>query len=166
MLTIRITLLIITAITTALTAGLMYSFSCAISPGLARLPDEAYLRAVQSINRAILNPVFFMSFMGTMFLLPATTLLHAGNPGSARFLCLLGASVIYIAGVIAVTFGGNIPLNNALDAFTISSATPSEMASQRAAFELPWNNWHQVRTWASVAALTLVIIACLRPVSR
>ena len=166
MITIRITLLLVTAITTGLTAGLLYSYACSINPGLGQVPDETYLRAMQSINRAILNPVFFLSFMGTLFLLPATTLLHAGHPGSLRFLCLLGASVLYIGGVIGVTALGNIPLNKALDAFNISSATAQQMADQRAAFETPWNNLHLVRTWASIIALALVIIACLRPVDQ
>jgi uncharacterized membrane protein len=104
--------------------------------------------------------------MGAMFLLPATTLLHAKDPGSVRFLCLLGASVIYIAGVIGVTAMGNIPLNKALDVFNISSATAQEMADMRAKFQTPWNNLHLVRTWASIIALALVIIACLRPVTK
>jgi uncharacterized membrane protein len=40
MMTIKITVLAITAITTALAAGLFYSYSCSINPGLARVPDD------------------------------------------------------------------------------------------------------------------------------
>jgi uncharacterized membrane protein len=100
--------------------------------------------------------------MGTVLLLPVSTLLFAGQPSSARFICLLAASLVYIGGVLCVTMFGNVPLNEALDKFDTSSATAAEIAARRAAFEIPWNKLHLVRTWASVIALVLVIIACIR----
>lgn len=74
-----------TAILTALVAGLFYAYSCSVSPGLGRLPDAGYLSAMQSINRAIQNPVFFISFLGCLILLPLSTYLHYSSPVTLRF---------------------------------------------------------------------------------
>ena len=107
-------ILIITATATALIAGLFYAWSCSVVPGLARLNDAEYLASFQAMNRAILNPVFFASFMGTLVLLPLCTYLHY-TPGSVRFMLLLAASILYAVGVFGVTMAGNVPLNDMLD---------------------------------------------------
>lgn len=152
-----------TAVTTALIAGLFYAYVCSVNPGLHRLSDTAYLIAMQSINQAILNPVFFIGFLGTAVLLPLSTWVHYGQPVSARFWLLLSATIVYLTGVIGVTMLGNVPLNEALDTFNLQTASPDEIAAQRVAFEMPWNQWNSVRTVASILSILLVIVACLSP---
>lgn len=151
------------ATTTALMAGLFYAYSCSVSPGLGRLSDAAYLAAMQSINRAILNPVFFAGFLGTLLLLPLSAWVHYSQPVSGRCLLLLGASVVYVVGVFGVTMLGNVPLNEALDSFALQTASVTELAAQRTAFEIPWNRFNTVRTIASLIAVILIIAACLAP---
>lgn len=154
-------ILTLAATTTALIAGLFYAYSCSVTLGLGRLPDAEYLSAMQSINRAILNPVFFISFMGTLILLPVTSWMHYGQPVSTRFVLLLAATLIYIIGVFGVTVVGNIPLNNGLDRFNIQAASPEAITNQRAVFEARWNGLNTVRTISSILSVMLVIIACL-----
>ena len=151
------------ALTTALMAGLFYAYSCSVNPGLHRLSDTAYLAAMQSINRAILNPVFFVGFMGTAILLPLSTWVQYGQSVSSRFWFLLSATIVYLVGVIGVTMLGNVPLNEALDTFNLQTASPAEIATQRTAFEMPWNRLNMLRTVASILAIILVIFACLNP---
>lgn len=155
--------LILTATMTALISGLFYAWSCSVVPGLARVSDSTYLEAMQQINRAILNPVFFMSFIGTALLLPLSTWLHYGPVLNTRFWLLLLASVVYLAGTFGVTMFGNVPLNNSLDAFNLSAASVQELSAQRAKFEGPWNNLNLIRTVAGIGALVLIIMACLSP---
>jgi uncharacterized membrane protein len=71
-------LLIITAVLAALIAGLFYAYSCSVVLGLGKLSDAEYLRAMQNINREILNPVF-LSFMGTAIFLPVSTFFLRGS---------------------------------------------------------------------------------------
>lgn len=156
-------IMIITAVTTALISGLFYAWSCSVVPGLARVSDSTYLEAMQQMNRAILNPVFFLSFMGTVFLLPLCTYLQYGPVLSARFWFLLLASVIYLGGTFGVTMFGNVPLNNMLDAFQLSGATSGDLTTMRTKFEQPWIYLHTIRTVANVIALVLVVMACLSP---
>jgi len=166
MFTVSHIVLIITAITTALISGLFYAWSCSVVPGLARVSDSTYLETMQQINRAILNPVFFMSFIGTALLLPLSTWLHYSPELNARFWLLLLASVVYLAGTFGVTMFGNVPLNDMLDAFNLSSASVQELAAQRARFEVPWNNLNIIRTIAGIVTLILIILACLSPAAE
>lgn len=154
-------ILIITATTTALIAGLFYAYTCSVNLGLGRLPDAGYIAAMQSINIAILNPLFFFSFMGTAILLPVSTFLHYDSTISRRFLFLLTATLIYLIGGLGVTMFGNVPLNEALDTFNLQSASAEAIAAQRAKFEGRWNNLNTIRTISSTLSIIFVIIACL-----
>jgi len=153
--------LLITAFSTALITGLFYSYSCSVNPGLAKLADREYLLAMQSINRAILNPVFFASFMGTLLLLPLSAWLMYKQPGANGFVLILLALLVYGAGVWGVTMAGNVPLNEALDKFNIAAADADAIKQQRISFEKPWNRLHTIRTLATVISLILVLIACV-----
>ena len=62
-----------------------------------------------------------------------------------------------------VTIFGNVPLNEALDAFPLKTATLEEISRARRDFEIPWNNLHSIRTVASVISLLLVIISITLP---
>lgn len=159
MLTTSNIMLVLAVVATGLLAGLFYAYSCSVNPGLGALSDANYLSAMQSINRAIQNPAFLASFMGALIVLPIATFQHLGT---ARFAWLLAATIIYAIGPIGLTFAGNIPLNNALDVFNMKSASAADMAQFRAKFEGPWNRLHAIRTWASVLAFVLAVIACLK----
>ena len=154
-------ILALKTLTTALIAGLFYAYSCSVNAGLAQLSDANYILAMQSINRVIQNPLFLFSFMGTLFLLPISTYLHYNKSDLNRFYLLLFATIIYLIGVIAITAFGNIPLNNALDKFSIQSADNEAIRQARLGFENAWNSFHLIRTIASIVALILVILACL-----
>ncbi|PSL27403.1 anthrone oxygenase family protein [Dyadobacter jiangsuensis] len=147
------------ALASGLIAGLFYTYSCSVNPGLGALSDANYLAAMQSINRAILNPVFFLSFMGTLLLLPLSTYQHFGM--GTRFYLLLAATLVYVIGTFGVTIAGNVPLNDALDKMNLTGASANELAAHRLKFEAPWNRLHTIRTYASVVSFVLVLLACL-----
>jgi uncharacterized membrane protein len=152
-------LLIVTATLTALIAGLFYAYSCSVVLGLGKLSDTEYLKSMQSINREILNPVFFMSFMGTAFLLPLSAFFYRGqNP---VFLLLLLAALAYLLGVFAVTMFGNVPLNDQLDKFDIANSTAQTIKEMRDTFEKRWNFLNNIRTVFSVITIVLTVCACI-----
>lgn len=159
-------ILTITLITTALIAGLFYSYACSVNLGLGKLSDQHYLSAMQSINREILNPVFFASFMGTLVLLPISAWLQYRTGISLSAHLLLAAAVTYAIGVFGVTIFGNVPLNNALDKFDLHTASAVDMTARRTGFELPWNRLNTIRTIAAIVSLVLAVVACIyRPES-
>ncbi|MDO6434734.1 DUF1772 domain-containing protein [Flavitalea sp. BT771] len=146
-----------------LMAGLFFAYACSVNPGLGRLSDASYLAAMQSINRAILNPVFLIVFTGTALLLPVSTWRIFERPASLPFYYLLAASVIYVVCVFGFTMIGNVPLNDRLDAFDLSAASPEALARMRTDFEGPWNAWHLVRTIAATLSFLLAVMAYLTP---
>lgn len=150
-----------TVLLSGLVAGLFYSYSCSVNPGLKSLSDIDYLKAMQSINTAIQNPVFFMSFMGLLLVYPITVFqMYKPNPSFAFYLFLFSMAVYYV-GVFGITAFFNVPLNDQLAAFSITSATPHEISAMREAFESPWNSYHAIRTYASVLSFALLIAALL-----
>lgn len=146
--------------TTALVAGVYYTFAVAINPAFARLPDREYIAAMQHINAAIVNPLFALSFFGAPLLLPLAAGLH-WRAGGRRWYLLVAAASIFWVGSLGITFVANIPLNEKLASFPTQQAPASQAASARAAFASSWNHWHAVRTVASVAAMGLVVAAAL-----
>lgn len=153
--------LLLAALATALMAGLFYNWTSAITVGLHRLPDKEYIAAMQSINRAIQNPLFFLSFFGAAILLPVCSYLHYQQPLTTKFYSLLVAAILYLVGVMAVTILGNIPLNNLLDKFDLQNASLEEAAKLRTAFEAKWNNLNTIRTICSCISLVFILMACL-----
>ena len=151
-------MLICTIVLSGLVAGLLYAYACSVNPGLHKLSDKEYLSAMQSINIAIQNPVFFISFMGSLILFPiAAFQLRSGQ--QAAFNYILIAMILYVAGVFGVTMFANVPLNNRLADFNIAAASQNELAAMRAIFEKPWNMYHLIRTIASVAAFVFSILS-------
>ncbi|PTT04174.1 DUF1772 domain-containing protein [Pedobacter sp. HMWF019] len=150
--------LVFTTIMAALVAGLFYSWSCSVIPGLSRLSDKNYIAAMQSINKAILNPVFFVSFIGTLVLLLLSTYQFYVRPLSIQFWLLAIATLIYAIGVLGITIFGNVPLNDQLAIFDLSSAGPTEIAAHRMQFEAAWNNFNTIRTISAISVL--VVICC------
>jgi len=151
--------LIITATVTALIAGLFYSYSCSVVLGLGKLSDTEYLKSMQSINREILNPVFFMSFMGTAILLPVSAFLFRSQ--GPVFIFLLLAAIAYLIGVFGVTIFGNVPLNDQLDKFDIVNSTTDGIKKMREIFENRWNFLNNIRTVFSVISIVLTVCACI-----
>lgn len=151
-------LLIITAVLTALIAGLFYAYSCSVVLGLGKLTDMEYLKAMQNINREILNPVFFLSFMGTAVLLPVSAFVFHGQ---SAFIFLFLAALAYLIGVFGVTVAGNVPMNDILDKFDISGSTNEVIKQMRENFENRWNFLNNIRTVFSVISIVLVVCACI-----
>ena len=51
-----------TILLTGLTAGLCFTWTNAVTPGIGRLDDLGYLQSFQEMNRAIINPLFLDRF--------------------------------------------------------------------------------------------------------
>jgi uncharacterized membrane protein len=155
-------ILVLAGTLTALVTGLYFGFAVSVNGGLHRLNDIEYVKAVQSINAVIQNPIFLVSFIGPVILLPLATLLQR-DANSMQFALLLASSVLYITGSFGLTMVGNVPLNQKLARFDVTKASDSEISHARASFEKPWNRLHTIRTIASIAATILILVACSSP---
>ncbi|BAN01988.1 anthrone oxygenase family protein [Ilumatobacter coccineus] len=148
-------------VTTGLMAGLFFGWAVSVIPGTKQVDDHTYVETMQSINRAIINPGFVVPFVATPLVLGAAAFAQA-RVGNIRAAWWLGsATVLYTVGLIGVTGVGNIPLNDALDRFSLDATDRAALAERRRTYESPWNRWHALRTAAAVAALGCASIAAL-----
>jgi uncharacterized membrane protein len=159
-------LLILTTLFSGLMAGLFYSWSISVTPGLAKIGDENYLKAFQSMNRAIINPVFLIVFMGLVIMLLMLTYLYYNSPAPSQSWFIISAMVIYLLGVMAVTIFGNIPMNNTLEVLQIETINHEQMTSFRLGFESKWNKLNMIRTISSSFSFTFLILASLQNTSN
>ncbi len=155
---------IATVLLTGLLAGLFYGYDCSVIKGLGNLSDNEYLNAFQSINKAILNPYFFISFMGCLLVLPIATWLSYKGESLIQFYFLLAATITYCTGVFGITAFGNVPLNNLLEQFDLSSASAEQISAMRQKFENSWNALHHIRTYAAILSFLLTIISLIKKI--
>ena len=153
---------IITVLLTGLLAGLLYAYDCSVISGLGKLTDSEYLHSFQSINREILTPYFFISFFGSMLLLPIATWLSFSSGRAAAFPFMLAATLFYAVGVMAVTMNVNVPLNNMLDKVNLASYSAEQLHSLRQQFEGKWNLYHHIRTYSAIISFLLAIVSVTR----
>jgi len=137
-------------VTTGLMAGLFYSFAYSVMPGLHRSDDRTFVTAMQRINVAILNGWFAIIFGGALVLTAAATVLHVRGDGRSVLPWVAAALVLYVA-ALAITFGVNVPLNNALAAAGDPDRI-ADFAAVRERFETAWVRWNIARTVACMAA--------------
>ncbi len=141
---------------TGLSAGLFYAWQVSVIPGTRKVLDMVYLESMQSINRAILNPWFFLSFFGSAILLIISTIQHY-NSGSL-FWFLLFSTITYLLGTFAVTAFGNVPLNDTLEALNLSALSETKILEFRKHYEVKWNRLHLIRTLFAVLSFLIALV--------
>jgi len=148
-------------VTTGLMSGLLYGWSVSVIPGTKLVPAGNYVDTMQQINRAIINPAFVVPFMGIPLMLGGAAVMQFRAGDHRRGWLLAGAAATYVVGVLGVTIGRNVPLNDALDAFDLRGSTSDAVERRRTTYERPWNRWHHLRTIASVGSFALAATAAL-----
>ncbi len=142
---------------TGLSAGLFYAWSVSVIPGTRKIMDPTYMEAMQSINRAILNPAFFLIFFGSLILLATNTIQQYQN--GLTFWLMLAATLTYLIGTFGVTAFGNVPLNDTLDALNLNNLNAEQISQFRQNYEVKWNQLHTIRTVFAVLSFLLSLIA-------
>jgi uncharacterized membrane protein len=147
---------LVATVGSGLMAGLFFAFSVAVMPALRRLPPAVGAATMQSINSAILNPLFGVVFGGTTVL---CVLLAIGAPFSAQRGTgwIIAGAVLHVVGSFLVTAARNVPLNIRLAAAGPDAAVAAGTWSD---YLVRWTAWNHVRTVlcaASTAALALAV---------
>lgn len=149
-------LTLLAALGAGVVAGIFFAFSAFIMTALGRIPAPKGISAMQSINVAVLNPVFFAAFFGTGVVCLVLVAVALGAWSAPAVLYLIAGALLYIVGCLLVTIVFNVPLNNRLKAVPADSA---EGASTWSEYLVTWTAWNTVRTVASLAASALFILA-------
>lgn len=140
--------------------GFFYAYSVSVMPGLdVSAPDHA-VAAMQGINRAVRNPVFFVTF----FVTPVVTLLSAALAWRAGCRRAAGsiavAAIVYLLGAFLPTALVHVPMNEALAIIDLPAGT-NEVQAVWSGYSERWTAWNHVRTAASGLSLILIGIGLL-----
>jgi len=144
------------AIGSGLVAGIFFAFSAFVMKALERITPGSGIVAMQSINIAVINPLFLSVFLGTTtasVVLVLAAVWRWRAPGTE---CMLLGGCFYLAGTFLVTLMFNVPRNEALA--LVDSSTPSADAAWRE-YAASWKRWNHVRTLAALAAAVYLTIA-------
>ena len=82
--------LIIATLTVGLMAGVFAIYANAIMPGLGRTDDRTFVGAFQSIDTAIINPLFLMTFLGSLLSTGVAAALQLGEDDRSVLLWIFG----------------------------------------------------------------------------
>lgn len=149
---------ILAALGSGLIAGVFFGFSTFVMKALERLPSAEGMAAMQSINIAVINPMFLGTFFGTAavcVVLGICSVLQWQRPGAAY---LLAGAIFYLIGSLLVTSVFNVPMN---DALASAATTGTEGASLWKNYLTNWTFWNHVRTAASLLSTASFIIALI-----
>ena len=138
-------------------AGTFFIFSTTIMQSLAKLPHGEGIRAMQSINRVILNPLFLGAFMGTALLSLVIGILAFIGWGPLGSHWFLSGACLYLFGCFFYTVVRNVPLNDELE------KVEPEQADEFWSFYLQhWTRRNHNRTVASMLAVILYAIGLIQ----
>jgi|HubBroStandDraft_6_1064221.scaffolds.fasta_scaffold1204195_1 uncharacterized membrane protein len=142
-----------------LIGGVFFAFSVFVMKALARLSPAHGIVAMQSINIAVINPLFSAVFFGTAVgsvFLATFSLFRWQRPGAVY---LLIGGLLYLVGTILVTMLFNVRRNNALAAVDPTSSDGARLWTD---YVVSWTAWNHVRTIAALAAAAFLTIALCR----
>ncbi len=145
---------------TALVGGIFFAFSTFIMKALAKIAPAEGIRAMQSINIVVLNPLFLSFFFGTALITAGLAIFALiGTSGSGLPHWLFVGSINYIAGTFLVTAFGNVPLNNRL-----AAASPDDREGHALwrHYLDRWSLLNHVRTAAALLAAFCFIMGLIQ----
>ena len=144
------------AVLSGVMGGIFYAFSTTIMAALAKIPAPSGIAAMQSINVAVVNPLFMLALFGPALLSVVLLVAAVFGWGDLETGWVIAGSLLYLIGSIVITGAFNIPLNNALDKL---SPNAPESASYWTRYVSEWTLWNHVRTAACIAAMICFILA-------
>jgi uncharacterized membrane protein len=151
---LRAATLVVATITTGLMAGVFAIYANAVMPGLRRSDDRTFVRAFQSIDTAIIIPLFLPRSWGRWECWGGCPRAPPGRQ-AVRASLVLAAFAPYLFAVVS-TIAVNVPLNDALKAASDPDRIP-DLAALRERFDEPkWSRWNVARAVTTTAAF-----ACL-----
>jgi uncharacterized membrane protein len=153
---VLVVLTVATLLGSALMAGVFFAFSTLVMWGLARLPSEQGISAMQSINVAAYHPVFLGVLVGTALgcvALVGVGIFGLGDPGTA--LRLAGVAS-YLIGAMLLTVVYHVPRNDAL-AEVDPEALDADDRWRR--YVGGWTAWNDVRAAAALVATALFALS-------
>jgi uncharacterized membrane protein len=134
-----------------LSAGVVGLFAHTIMRGLRKTDDRTFVGAFQAIDRAIMNPLFLLTFFGALVLSGVATVLHVRDDDHSVLPWVAVAFGLYLVAIV-ITMVVHVPLNERISAAGDPDRIADLAAVRHAFHEARWVAWNVVRTVATTAA--------------
>ena len=155
---LRGAVLVVATMTVGFMAGVFGLYANAIMPGLRRIDDRTFVGSFQSIDRAIINPLFMAMFFGALLFPGVSVVLHLPAGERSVLPWTVAAFGLYLV-VFVITIAVNVPMNDAIKAAGDPDDT-GDPSSVRASFdEAKWHRWNVARTLMSTSGFACLAIA-------
>ena len=132
-------------------AGVFGLYAHTIMRGLHTTDDRTFVTAFQAIDRAIINPLFMLTFFGTLVASGIAGVLYLVDDEGSVLPWVVAAFGLYLV-VVVITMAVHVPLNDDIKA----AGNPERIAdlgTVRDAFhETRWVAWNIVRALATTVA--------------
>ena len=151
-------IIIVAIISSGVMSGIFFTWTNAVKPGIGTLNNISYLRAFKAMNKAILNPLFYIIFILPVLTITISAYINYGSPNFYVFKLLLTSTLIYFFGVFILTINGNVPINELLENTDLQKISETELSSLRENIENKWNNFNLIRTVSSFISFLLLVI--------
>jgi uncharacterized membrane protein len=145
-----------TALGCGLSAGVFFAFSSFVMPALDRLAPAQSIRAMNSINKLAVTPVFMTALFGTALGCAVLGVWAVTSWGERPAAFALAGCALFLVGAIVVTIAANVPLN---DALMKVDPEATDAATRWSAYLSDWTPWNHVRAVTAIAASGLLIAA-------
>jgi len=155
---VRGAVLVVAALTMGLMAGVFGLYANAIMPGLRATDDRTFVGAFQSIDRAVINPLFLATFFAALASSGLATALHLPRGERSVLPWSVAAFVLYSCAVIT-TIAVNVPLNDQIKASGDPDAIADLDAVRRRFNETRWARWNIARALMSTAGSACLLWA-------
>jgi uncharacterized membrane protein len=147
----QVVTLLAATLTMGLMAGVFGVYAHSIMRGLTKTDDRTFVGAFREIDRAIINPLFMLAFLGALVFTGIAALLYLRDDDHSVLPWVAAAFGLYLATVV-ITIAVHVPLNDDLKAAGDPDRI-ADLAAVRDAFhETRWVAWNIVRAVATTAA--------------
>jgi uncharacterized membrane protein len=147
----QVVTLLAATLTMGLMAGVFGLYSHTIMRGLGETDDRTFVGAFQAIDRAIINPLFMVTFMGALVLTGIAGVLYLGDDDHTVLPWVAVALGLYLV-VFGITVAVHVPLNDDIKAAGDPDHVANLAAVRDAFHETRWVAWNAVRAVLSTAA--------------
>jgi uncharacterized membrane protein len=157
--------LVVTLYGAGIAAGVFFTFTAVVIPGLMDMDHRASLKGFQAIdgrlqpNASSINwqPGFGAAIFGTGFLTVATLILGWQHFSTTGRTLGVAATTAYNLGVWLPTFGSILPFNNRVRDLDLDAMSPAVLTTVHRDFERNWRGWNLVRSASSALAFALLM---------
>lgn len=143
--------LMLATVTTGLVGGVFGDWAHTIMRGLGTTDDRTFVSAFRALDRAIINPLFMVPFLGALALSGVAALLYFREDNRSVLPWVAVAFVLYLVGFV-ITMVVHVPMNNGIKAAGDLGKIADPAAVREAFNEKRWIAWHVVRTVATTVA--------------